>query len=59
MLSADHRIFSIEQIVLHLGVIGVTIMAVLLGFGAVNHPYKSMSYFIQHVTDLHVQTLES
>ena len=57
MLSADHGIFSIEQGVSRIGVLGVTIMAVLSGFGAVNYPYTSMSYFIRHVTDLDVQTL--
>lgn len=57
MLSREHGILSIEQLISRVGVIGVTIMAVLSGFGAVNCPYTYMSYFVRHVTDMDVQTL--
>lgn len=50
LLSVNRGIFSIEQGVSRIGVVGVTVMAVLSGFGAVNFPFTSMNYFIHPVT---------
>jgi len=58
ILSAKHGIFSIEQGVSRVGVIGVTLMAVLSGFGAVNAPYTYMTYFMRQVTDADISAIE-
>ncbi|RXN13129.1 Golgi pH regulator [Labeo rohita] len=51
-------ILSIEQLISRVGVIGVTLMALLSGFGAVNCPYTYMSYFLRNVTDSDILALE-
>ncbi|XP_077984997.1 Golgi pH regulator-like [Glandiceps talaboti] len=58
ILSPKHGIFSIEQGISRVGVIGVTLMALLSGFGAVNCPYTYMSYFMRHVSDGDIQAHE-
>uniref|UniRef100_A0A915JFV4 Golgi pH regulator n=1 Tax=Romanomermis culicivorax TaxID=13658 RepID=A0A915JFV4_ROMCU len=57
ILSPKHGILSIEQAVSRVGVIGVTVMACLSGFGAVNCPYTYMSYFMKPVTDANIQLM--
>lgn len=58
ILSREHGILSIEQVISRVGVIGVTVMALLSGFGAVNCPYTYSSYFLRHVTDSDIQLME-
>ncbi|XP_055381520.1 Golgi pH regulator [Condylostylus longicornis] len=58
LLSVQHGIFTIEQAVSRIGVVGVTVMAILSGFGAVNYPYTSMAYFIKPVSPQDVINLE-
>lgn len=58
ILSPKHGILSIEQGISRVGVIGVTLMALLSGFGAVNYPYTSMAYFMRPVTPTDIQGLE-
>lgn len=58
ILSTKHGIFSIEQAISRIGVIGVTVMAFLSGFGAVNYPYTSMFYFMRNVSDNDITAME-
>lgn len=58
ILSPKKGLLSIEQGVSRIGVIGVTVMALLSGFGAVNYPYTSMAYFMRPVTYADVQAIE-
>lgn len=58
ILSTEHGIFSIEQVMSRVGVIGVTIIAFLSGFGSVNFPYTNTTYFRRHVKDSDIDALE-
>jgi hypothetical protein len=58
MLSKEHGFFTIEQGMSRVGVIGVALMAVLSGFGAVSAPYTYLFYFLKPVTDDDIRELE-
>ncbi|KAL7290051.1 hypothetical protein TKK_0015780 [Trichogramma kaykai] len=58
LLSPKKGLLSIEQGVSRIGVIGVTVMALLSGFGAVNYPYSSMAYFMRPVSGADVAAVE-
>lgn len=47
-----------ETMVSRVGVIGVTIMAGLSGFGAVIYPYTSMKMFMRTVTTTDIAKIE-
>ena len=51
-------ILSIEQGISRVGVVGVTLMAVLSGFGAVNFPYTSMHFFLRPINDAEIMSWE-
>jgi len=52
------RLLSMEQGISRIGIIGVTVMALLSGFGAVNYPYASMAVFMRPVTHSDIQSIE-
>jgi golgi pH regulator len=58
LLSVNRGIFTLEQGVSRIGVVGVTVMAILSGFGAVNFPFINMNYFIHPVTQSDVVSTE-
>ncbi len=56
--NPKHGMLSVETMVARVGVIGVTVMALLSGFGAVNYPYTSMAIFMRSVTQADVAQIE-
>lgn len=56
--NPKHGVLSVETCVSRVGVVGVTIMALLSGFGAVNYPYTSMAMFMRTVTPGDVHQIE-
>lgn len=56
--NPKHGIFSIEQLMSRIGVIGVTLMAFLSGFGSVNFPYTNTTYFRRTVKSSDIESLE-
>ena len=58
ILSPKHGILSIEHHISRVGVIGVTFIAMLSGFGAVNYPYTSMTYFTTSVSRADIVSVE-
>ena len=54
ILSREHGLFSIEPGMSRIAVLGVTLMAVLSGFGAINGPYTYLFFFMRPVTDVHI-----
>lgn len=55
ILSKEHGMFALEPGMSRIGVIGVTVMAILSGFGAVNSPYTYLFYFLRPVSDDEIQ----
>ena len=61
MLSKYNQSFKLIFLlsgISRVGVIGVTIMALLSGFGAVNYPYTSMNMFMRRVSSEDVTKIE-
>jgi hypothetical protein len=56
--STFSDMLTAEQAVKRVGTIGVVLLAVLSGFGAVNFPYTTLSLFARHVGDAETAALE-
>lgn len=56
--SPKHGVFSIEQGLSRVGIIGVTLIGLLSGFGAVNYPYTSMACFMRPISQIDLLQLE-
>jgi len=58
ILSKDHGLFTIEQGMSRVGVLGVALMAILSGFGAVSAPYTYLFFFLRPVTEDDIRDVE-
>eukprot|EP00026_Physarum_polycephalum_P007286 Phypoly_transcript_07345.p1 GENE.Phypoly_transcript_07345~~Phypoly_transcript_07345.p1 ORF type:complete len:249 (+),score=30.60 Phypoly_transcript_07345:127-873(+) len=56
--KAHQGAISMEMGVGRIGIVGVTVMAFLSGYGAVNVPYTYMSYFLRNIKDSDVLLVE-
>ncbi|KAJ1679948.1 hypothetical protein EV182_000991, partial [Spiromyces aspiralis] len=52
------NVMAISPLMARVGVIGVTVMAMIAGFGAVNNPYNSLFMFVRKVTTSQIVALE-
>jgi hypothetical protein len=55
----QHGFWSTEHMIGRIGVLGVTVMAVLSGFGAVNTPYRFLRYFLKPMDEQEIPLLEA
>jgi len=56
--KATQGSISMEMGVGRIGIVGVTVMAFLSGYGAVNFPYTYMSYFLRNINETELQNAE-
>ncbi|CAE7205826.1 gpr89 [Symbiodinium natans] len=58
LIHIDSVSFSADLLMARIGVLGVTVVATLSGFGAVNFPFQSMHSFLRPVTQQQVADVE-
>ncbi|CAJ1337180.1 unnamed protein product [Effrenium voratum] len=58
LIHIDSVSFSADLLIARIGVLGVTVVATLSGFGAVNFPFQSMHSFLRPVTQQQVADVE-
>eukprot|EP01127_Copromyxa_protea_P014118 TRINITY_DN3887_c0_g1_i1.p1 TRINITY_DN3887_c0_g1~~TRINITY_DN3887_c0_g1_i1.p1 ORF type:complete len:443 (-),score=43.30 TRINITY_DN3887_c0_g1_i1:114-1442(-) len=59
VLKEQSGIFSIEMGVSRIGIIGVTVMSFLSGFGAVEFPLQNMFYFMRNISQTQVKNAKN
>jgi len=58
ILSKNHGMFSIEQGVSRIAIVGTWVMAVLSGYGAVHFPFRDISAFLRKIDEQEVRDLQ-
>jgi hypothetical protein len=57
IVNAETGRLEVDQFAARAGVIGVTVMALLAGFGSVNYPYTTVTYFLRKFDEVGMQRL--
>ena len=53
--SQNGHIFTVSRLIARAGVVGVIVLGVLSGFGAIQYPYSSLSLFARTVSDQEIE----
>ena len=53
--GAKSNIFTVSRLIARAGVVGVIVLGVLSGFGAIHYPYTTMSLFARPVSDAEIE----
>ena len=59
ILGGTSFLLSLEECISRIGILGVTLIGALSGFGAVNAPYTYMSYFIKPIDEKSIEAMET
>ena len=53
--NTSSNIFTVSRLIARAGVVGVIVLGVLSGFGAIHYPYTTMSLFARPVSDAEIE----
>lgn len=57
-ITNEKSLISFDPIIGRVGVIGVTVMGIIAGYGAIRGPYKSITFFFHYTDPREIEKLE-